>query len=152
MDIDRLQETLNSMQKGQADLLVKIEEFDQTLTALREELSSSQRKMLVVSQKLDDTQMGLRNKMEGIGQLLSAATNQTSLPLPSDEYKIAYRDYLAGKIDLSLEGFKNFLERYPDHDLSDQAQFFLADCYLTKKKFKEARVEFDIRFLKWLNN
>ncbi|OGR80129.1 MAG: hypothetical protein A3I11_04785 [Elusimicrobia bacterium RIFCSPLOWO2_02_FULL_39_32] len=143
MDIDRLQETLNSMQKGQADLLVKIEEFDQTLTALREELSSSQRKMLVVSQKLDDTQMGLRNKMEGIGQLLSAATNQTSLPLPSDEYKIAYRDYLAGKIDLSLEGFKNFLERYPDHDLSDQAQFFLADCYLTKKKFKEARVEFD---------
>lgn len=143
MDIDRLQETLNSMQKGQADLLTKIDEFDQSITALREELSSNQRKMLVLSQKLDDTQLGLRNKMEGIGQLLSGATNQTSLALPSDEYKIAYRDYLAGKIDLSLEGFKNFVDRYPDNDLTEQAEFYLADCYLSKKKFKEARVEFD---------
>src|SRR5207247_6621863 len=51
-DVDRLQESLNSVQKGQADLIVKIDQLDTSLTSLREKLDQSQKKMTTLNQKL----------------------------------------------------------------------------------------------------
>jgi TolA-binding protein len=142
-DIDRLQDSLDKVQKSQADLMVKIDELDQTLTVLNEKLGESQKKMTNLTQKLDDSQSRLGGRMESISQLLSAATTQASVPVPGDVYRLAYNDYFSGKLDLAISGFKTFLERYPESDLTDDAQFYLADCYLSKKEYAQAVVEFD---------
>lgn len=142
-DIDRLQESLDKVQKSQADLMVKIDELDQTLTVLNEKLGENQKKMSTLTQKLDDSQSRLGGRMESISQLLSAATTQASVPVPGEIYRIAYNDYFSGKLDLAIMGFKTFLERYPESDLADDAQFYLADSYLAKKDYVQARVEFD---------
>lgn len=142
-DIDRLQDSLNQVQKGQADLISKMDELDQTIGTLNEKLDNSQKKMTTLSQKLDDSQSKLGGRMERISTLLSEATTQASVPVPGEVYRTAYGDYVAGKTDLAISGFRNFLRRYPDSDLSDDAQFYLADCYLLKKDFKNARAEFD---------
>ena len=123
--------------------MAKIDELDRTIGSLNEKLTDSQKKMGALSQKLDDTQSKLGGRMELISTLLSAATTQASVPVPGDIYRTAYGDYVAGKIDLALSGFQNFIQRYPDSDLADDAQFYLADCYLLKKEFKTARAEFD---------
>ncbi len=142
-DIDRLQDSLNNVQKGQADLITKINDLDQTIASLNEKLSDSHKSMSTLSTKLDDTQSRLGGRMEIISKLLSEATTQATVPVPGDIYRTAYGDYVAGKIPLALAGFENFLQRYPDSDLSDDAQFYLADCYLIKKEYKTARAEFD---------
>lgn len=142
-DIDRLQDSLNHVQKGQADLIVKINDLDRTLGILNERLSDSNKKMTQFTQKLDDTQTKLGTRMELISTMLSAATTQASVQTPSEVYRTSYADYLSGKTDLAISGFKSFLERYPDSDLADDAQFYIADSYLTKKDFNSARIEFD---------
>lgn len=142
-DIDRLGDSLNQVQKGQADLVSKMDDLDQTIGALSEKLSDSQKKMTSLSQKLDDTQSKLGGRMEFISKLLSEATTQASVPVPGDLYRSAYGDYVAGKLDLAISGFQTFLQRYPDSDLADDAQFYAADCLLLKKDYKSARAEFD---------
>ena len=142
-DVDRLQDSLDSVQKSQADLVVKLDELQTTLEALNAGLESNQNKMGDLSVKLDDTQTGLVSRMDLISRLLSEATHYAAVAVPGDFYRAAYGDYLAGKIDLALSGFEGFLERYPDSDLADDAQFYLADCRLLKKDFIRARAEFD---------
>lgn len=142
-DIDRLQDSMNTMQKSQADLIVQMDELDRSLVALSEKLGENQKKMGTLTQKLDDTQLRLGGRMENISQLLSAATTHASVPVPGELYRTAYGDYQSGKIDLAISGFKSFMERYPTSDLVDSAQFYIADCYLIKKDFAQARVEFD---------
>ena len=142
-DIDRLQDSLNQVQKGQADLISKMDELDHSILTLNEKLSDSQKKMGSLSLKLEDTQSKLGGRMERISTLLSEATTQASVPVPGDMYRSAYGDYVAGKTDLAMSGFQTFLQRYPDSDLADDAQFYLADCYLARRDYKTARIEFD---------
>ena len=142
-DIDRLQGSLNQVQKSQADLIVKIDELDRSIGILSESLSNNQKSMSSLSVKLEDTQAGLGQRMELISRLLSDATQQAKVAIPGDLYRTAYGDYLSGKFSLALLGFTAYLASYPNSDLTDDAQFYLADCYLKKKDYKTARIEFD---------
>ncbi|MBI2916167.1 MAG: tetratricopeptide repeat protein [Elusimicrobia bacterium] len=142
-DIDYLKETMQAIQKNNADLKSRIGELDQTLASFREELIHNQKKMATLTQKLDESQARMGSKMDQMTQLLSTASVQPSVPLPSEEYRTAYGDYLSGKMDLAIQGFKSFAERYPKSDLLDDAEFYLGDSYLIKKDFAQARVHFD---------
>lgn len=142
-DVDRLQDSLNQVQKGQADLITQMEQLDRTIQTLNEKLSSNDKKMTALSQKLDDTQMRLGGRMESISRLLSEATTQASVPVPGELYRAAYGDYVAGKLPLAIAGFRTFLQRYPDSDLADDAQLYLADSYLQKKEYRTALSELD---------
>lgn len=138
-----LETTQNKMQKSQADLIAKMDDLDHSLVSLREKLDESQKKMGTLSQKLDDLHSRLSGRMESISTLLAQATTQASIPVPGDLYRTAYGDYQTGKYDLAISGFKTFLERYPNSDLADSAQYYLADSYLSKQNFDEARLQFD---------
>lgn len=142
-DVDRLHGSLKTLQKSQADLVIKLDDLDTTLTVLGEKLDENRDKMTSLSLKLDDTQSRIGSRLETITQLLSEATTQATVAIPGDIYRSAHGDYLAGKIDLAISGFKSFLERYPTSDLANQAQFYLADCHLIKKDYVRARIEFD---------
>lgn len=142
-DIDRLQDSLNTVQKSQADLIVKLGELDRSLTMLSEKLDENQKKTTTLMHRLDDVQRRLGGRMQSISELLSAATTQAVVPVPSEVYRTVYGDYAAGRLDLAISGFKSFLMRYPDSDLANSAQFYMADSFLLKKDFVQARIEFD---------
>jgi TolA-binding protein len=139
-DIDRLQKPVEHLQKGQADLMFKIEALDRSLVLLSEQLTQNQKEMALLSQKLETM------------ELLAASTTQNRTPVPSEWFEMVYRDYLANKIPLALSGFKKFIEQYPESALVEDAQFYLADCYLIQKEFISARMAFDAvlaRSRKW---
>src|SRR3989344_1103948 len=75
-DVDRLQDSLNHVQKSQADLIAKMDNLDHAIGALSEKLSDSQKNMSALSLKLDDAQASLGQRMEIISRLLSEATSQ----------------------------------------------------------------------------
>ena len=58
-------------------------------------------------------------------------------------YRLAYNDYQAGKFDLALVGFRNFLSQYPKADLAAQAQYNIGECEFARKNFVDAAREFD---------
>ncbi len=49
---------------------------------------------------------------------------------PQDIYQAAYIDFSRGSYSLGVAGFREFLRRYPDHDLAGNAQYWIGEGYL----------------------
>ena len=57
-------------------------------------------------------------------------------------YRRAYEALRQGQHDGAAEGFRDFLRRYAAHDLADNAQYWLGECYYDTKDFPAAVREF----------
>ena len=67
-------------------------------------------------------------------------------PLPSDKeslYAAAYELFREGKYEKSREAFESFLKQYPKSEFSDNAQFWIGECYYFEKKYEKAIIEYD---------
>ncbi|HEY7954205.1 MAG TPA: tol-pal system protein YbgF [Polyangia bacterium] len=61
---------------------------------------------------------------------------------PLKVYRAAQEDLRLGKTDAAQNGFRTFLRRFPHHDYADNAQYWLGECYYSRKQFAEAATEF----------
>ncbi len=138
-DMVRLNTDLN---KNQADLITKMSELNGNLQALNSQLESSQERMTHLSQKLDDLQANVDRRMNVLsGQVTGTTTPSASSP--SDVYRLAYNDFQAGKFDLAIVGFRNFMNDYSKSELAPQAQFYIAECEYARKHYLESAREYD---------
>ncbi len=71
---------------------------------------------------------------EAVGK---AKTDKESL------YAAAYELFREGKYDKSREAFEHFLKQYPETEFSDNAQFWIGECYYFEKKYEKAIVEYE---------
>ena len=58
-------------------------------------------------------------------------------------YAAAYELFKGGKYEKSREAFENFLKLYPESEFSDNAQFWIGECYYFEKKYEKAIVEYE---------
>ncbi len=49
---------------------------------------------------------------------------------PQDLYQAAYIDFSKGVYPLAVSGFREFLRRYPDHELAANAQYWVGEAHL----------------------
>jgi len=70
---------------------------------------------------------------------------ETSKGKPDKEsaYVAAYELFKDGKFDKARETFLNFLKQYPDTEYSDNAQFWLGECFYFEKKYENAILEYE---------
>ncbi|NVL90925.1 MAG: tol-pal system protein YbgF [Desulfobacterales bacterium] len=61
---------------------------------------------------------------------------------PKREYKKAYEAYVKHRFDEAMALFKKFLNRYPKHDLADNAQYWIGETYYDKKDYSNAILAF----------
>ena len=57
-------------------------------------------------------------------------------------YRRSYEALRQGQHDGAVDGFREFLRRYATHDLADNAQYWLGECYYDSKDFPSAVREF----------
>jgi tol-pal system protein YbgF len=50
---------------------------------------------------------------------------------PQDIYQAAYIDFSKGSYPLAVAGFREFLRRFPEHDLADDAQYWIGESYFS---------------------
>ncbi len=84
--------------------------------------------------------------MEKNGKATAAAPKETAGKGKADKeslYAAAYELFREGKYEKSREGFENFLKQHPDTEFSDNAQFWIGECYYFEKKYEKAIVEYD---------
>jgi tol-pal system protein YbgF len=62
---------------------------------------------------------------------------------PLLEYKKAYGLFLEHRYEEALALFQDFLQRYPHHDLSDNAQYWIGENYYHVKDYANAIVAFE---------
>jgi tol-pal system protein YbgF len=50
---------------------------------------------------------------------------------PKDIYQAAYIDFSKGSYALAIAGFREFLRRFPDHELANDAQYWIGEAYFS---------------------
>ena len=64
-------------------------------------------------------------------------------PPPRELYSQAYADYARGNYDLAIQEYREYLRNYPNTDLSDNAQYWIGECYFSKGRYNEAVAAWD---------
>ncbi len=49
---------------------------------------------------------------------------------PQDVYQAAYIDFSKGAYQLAINGFREFIRRYPEHPLASNAQYWIGEAHL----------------------
>lgn len=124
-----------------ADLLTEIENTRQDLRELSAKIDDNQTGLSRVYQKFGIS----RNAPEPIDTTPKVKSTQVD---PDELYNTAYLDYTRGNYDVAIDGFKRYLQYFPNTELSDNAQYWIGECYYTKKLYPDAVLEFE----KVLNN
>lgn len=79
----------------------------------------------------------------GAGSAPTSPGPPPSLPNPDSLYKSGLSDYAAGRYDLAIQEFQEYLQDYGDTDLASNAQFYVGDSYYIQKKYAEAIEQFN---------
>jgi tol-pal system protein YbgF len=150
------------------ELRDQIQQIRGAIDGLKRDISSSSAR----TSKRDDEERGLREKLDnltfkinflenflGIGKKDETADTPAEKtvkpPVPPKEaggkvrtdkeslYAAAYELFREAKYEKSREGFESFLKQHPDTEFSDNAQFWIGECYYFEKKYEKAIVEYD---------
>lgn len=63
-------------------------------------------------------------------------------PSPSQVFDLATRDLTEGRYPLALQGYRDFLARFPDTELADNAQYGVGECFFAQAAFDSAAAEY----------
>jgi len=153
-----LQEENQKLAQANAELSVRIERLEQEVDALRASLEVASRRMDRLSQELASvgpaaavippvttttgTEAAGASPDGTAASTPSGETRPAAAPTLADTpealYQSAYRDYMGGNYQLALNGFQEYIRRFPDTDLTDNAQYWVGECYDALGQEKEA--------------
>ncbi len=109
-----------------------------------------------LTQKVADLESGVRRPYEQPGGEVPGAEDRTEVGIPigeegtgtegSDEsisteralYNASKDSFDQGQFEEAMDGFKSFLDRYPNSELADNAQYWVGKCYMGLKKYDRA--------------
>ena len=64
-------------------------------------------------------------------------------PSPEQAYQAAYLDFSKGNYPLAIAGFREFVRRYPDSPLADQAQYWVGESFFSQARASQASGQTD---------
>lgn len=59
-------------------------------------------------------------------------------PAPRELYSQAYADFARGNYDVAIQAFQEYLRTYPSTEFSDNAQYWIGECYYGKQRYQDA--------------
>jgi tol-pal system protein YbgF len=155
-----MQEMTNKNMRSNADLAQKVEELQEQIEALYASLEVTTRRLQTISQDLAivRSQGGVDVVLPPVVAVPSAggegaasednAEARGGTPAaggaasPDELYRSAYEDYMRGNYDLAADGFAEYLRRWPDTELADNALYWIGECYDAEDKPEEALATF----------
>jgi tol-pal system protein YbgF len=156
-----MQDMTNKNLRSNADLALKVEELQEQIEALHASLEITTRRLQTISQELaaGRSQSGAASALppvtvapgsEGTGSTgsepggMAAGAAATGAALsggaatPDELYRSAYEDYMRGNYDLARDGFAEYMRRWPDTELTDNALYWIGECYDAQEKPQQA--------------
>jgi tol-pal system protein YbgF len=133
---------VDNLQRQAAELQGRTE----TLEYEAEETGDRERDLY---QDLDQRIQNLEQRLQGLGGAGGGgAIAPGQLPVPGgsdrDNYQAAFELLKEQRYEEAAAAFKQFLTSYPDSQLSDNAQYWLAESYYVTDEFDEALTHFTV--------
>jgi tol-pal system protein YbgF len=146
--IQQIRGTIDGLRKELSAVAARTNRREEEDKALREKLDSLTFKISFIENFL-----GIGKKEETAdaageknGKPPAAPPKDATGKVKTDKeslYAAAYELFREAKYEKSREGFENFLRQYPDTEFSDNAQFWIGECYYFEKKYEKAIIEYE---------
>lgn len=148
---------MDRLLKTEADMQLALQELSQQIEQLQAQLEDTNYRLSELSQQIAATQQRMRppsasGEEEGDrpapqGAEESPGGGRTTPGLgagdPRTLYETAYNDYLRGNYELAILGFRQYLQSFPDTDLSDNAVYWIGECFYSQGEHARAIQEYD---------
>jgi tol-pal system protein YbgF len=148
-------ETLDSIRKGQANTNADFAEVRDQISQLRGQVEAL-KKDLKKDDESKDKIDNLLLKINFIENFLEISKKGSSSDIDSSAsgkdagkqdkaaiYAAAYQTFKSGHYTKAREAFQGFLAAYPSGEYSDNAQFWIGECYFFEKKYEKAILEYE---------
>jgi tol-pal system protein YbgF len=159
-------EALAQTRKGNAnavaditDVRDNIQQLRGQVEALRKDMARSQKKEEEFKEKFDNIilkinfienflEIGKKDNLIESGDKGKSAGNAASKDAGKKQdketlYSAAYQSFKDGNYDKARTEFKSFLAVYPDSEYSDNAQFWIGECFFFEKNYEKAILEYE---------
>ncbi|MBW7996756.1 MAG: tol-pal system protein YbgF [Candidatus Glassbacteria bacterium] len=123
----------------------RVESLDRFSAGFEADVRQLSERLSVTEQRLNDTESRI-SRLSGRTMITpeqtpGAAQQETQKqqgPGPRELYDLAYKDFTSSNYQLAIEGFSDFIQRYPDMPLAPQAYLYMGNCYQALNKVEEA--------------
>ena len=128
-----------TLQKQQGDATGHVDQISGQIQSLNDTLDELKARLAKVSKQLEDMQ----SAQQSIAVQQAQQAQQASAPPPDVLYNNALRDFNAGKNDLAIQEFKDYVKYYPNTDLAGNSYFYLADIEYKQGNYAQAAKDYD---------
>ncbi len=133
--ITRLEEENVALRKETTDIHIKLEETNNILYVMQDKITE-QAKAIEELKKILQTKTVKENP---------SISSRVRPPDSAEEYYHRALSLLqSGKVEAAEQGFRDFLEKYPEHSYADNAQYWLGECFYTRRDYNSAITEFNL--------
>ena len=150
-----MQDMTNKNLRSNADLALRVEELQEQIEALHASLEITTRRLQAISQELaagraqtgvvlppvtvdPDAGSGSEPGSTPAAAAAGGAALSSGAASPDELYRSAYEDYMRGNYDLAADGFAEYRRRWPNTELTDNALYWIGECYDAQEKPQEA--------------
>jgi tol-pal system protein YbgF len=153
-EVTNLQSSVGQQMQGllktEADMQVKLQDLSSQIEALQAKLEDTNYRLSQLSQQIATTNQELksfRSQPAAVpapdGSMTAPQQSQAGGGADPKIYDAAYNDFLKGNYDLSMREFQEYLANFPNTDLSDNATYWIGECYYRQKRFRQAIEQYD---------
>lgn len=134
------------------DTANRLDQVSGQIQSLHDTVDELKARLAKITKQIDDMQQGGQNLAPGQPGMAavpagampgSTAAAAPAAPPPDVLFNNAFRDYNAGKYDLSSQEFGDYLKYYGDTDRAGDAQFYVADIEYRQGNFEAAVKDYD---------
>ncbi len=131
-----IEERLNAVTRSQADISQNKENLSLSLQFIKEEINELKNSI----GKINDRLLSLPSAAAPVsGTIAGEETNQpTTVQSPETVYYAAYSDYIKKNYPLAIQGFRQFIQLFPQNGLADNSLYWIGECYYSQKMYQEA--------------
>lgn len=159
---DQVSRQRTTLQESEADRQLRIKQLSEQIERLEAKLEDTNFRLANLSQQIAATNQELKSFRDqprfvapsplpgeedspgnGAGTPLEARPQQRVESNPQALYEAAYGDYVRGSYELAIRQFRDYLRSFPDTELSDNAAYWVGECFYRQNRFRQAITEFD---------
>jgi len=142
--------------EGLMSLLTKLESLQQDVQGLRNDIETMQHQVEQSNLRQKDLYLDVDQRLQRIEQSAASSANLSvleggslgpgQLPVPGGtdraNYQAAFELLKQGRYDQASIALKQFMVAFPSSELSDNAQYWLAETHYVTQEYKKALPEF----------
>jgi tol-pal system protein YbgF len=148
--LDSLRTVVDSLNARDEAAFAMLRDTRREIAEQRDVLLSTRASTGTTTQELFEQMGRLEGKLDDVMGRFQTISQRAAAPPPAGSQQVdpnqlydqAALDLTQGRYAMALQGFREFLRRYPATEMSDNAQYGVGECFFAQSQFDSAAVAY----------